>query len=53
MKENLIKFYKLLFLRPSARKFNQFLLQCAVHGLGVLNYKNSKDSGELYVIKKL
>jgi FkbM family methyltransferase len=51
MKNLVIEFYKLLFCRPSAQKFNQLLLQCAAHGLGVLNYRNLRDTGEEFLLK--
>jgi len=52
MKKTLIEIYKLFFLRPGARKFNQFVLQCAAHGLGILNYRDMRDSGEEYLLAK-
>lgn len=52
MKRIIIEIYKFLFLRPSARILNQLLFQCAAHGLGVLNYRNERDSGEAYLIEQ-
>lgn len=35
------------------RKFNEFLFDCAVHGLGVGNHDNTGLSGELHFINKI
>lgn len=48
-----IRLYKALFLRPIARRFNQLLFRCAAHGLGLMNYRNLKESGEDMLIKRL
>jgi FkbM family methyltransferase len=43
------KSYRVAFARPWAVKINRFLLDCALRGLGVLNYENMKVSGERYL----
>lgn len=39
--------YRLLFARRFFAKFNKFLYNCALRGLGVLNYQDMKVSGEI------
>ena len=51
MKCLVISIYRIIFCRPVARKINQFLFQCAAHGLGILNYKNTKQTGEEWLVE--
>lgn len=39
--------------RPNCRKLNELLFDCALRGLGVLNYEDEKVSGEHYLLEKL
>jgi FkbM family methyltransferase len=49
----LYKTYTTLFARKSLQPFNKLLFNLSLRGLGVLNYQNSKLSGEHYLINKL
>lgn len=46
MREILLNAYVKIFARPSMIKWNRFLHHAALRGMGVLNYKNDKESGE-------
>ena len=48
----LIKIYRFVFARPYFFKWNNLLYRLSLSGLGILNYENSKVSGELYFINK-
>lgn len=48
-----IKIYRFLFARPFFLKWNTFLYRLSLSGLGILNYENSKVSGESNFINKL
>lgn len=51
--EFLLDSYALLFARKSLFKLNLLLFQFSLRGMGVLNYKNDKLSGEDFFIKKI
>lgn len=51
MLQKIIDAYRLVFAKPIFRKFNKLLLRLSLAGLGVLNYKNSKVSGEQSFLK--
>lgn len=53
MKQFLIKSWTKLAARHSCRKLNEFLFDCSLHGLGILNYENDRISGEDCFIKQL
>jgi len=43
--------YRFLFARKFFYKFNKLINQMSLHGLGVLNYKTDKQSGEDYFLR--
>lgn len=45
--------YKQLLVRRSALRFNQLLFTLSSNGLGILNYKNDKVSGEDFFLNKI
>jgi FkbM family methyltransferase len=45
--------YRICFARACMQRFNKFLLDCALTGLGVGNYQNLKLSGELHFLTKI
>lgn len=49
----LIKIYRFIFARTFFLKWNSLLYRLSLSGLGILNYENSKVSGESYFINKL
>jgi FkbM family methyltransferase len=51
MIEKLIEIYVFVFGRKRFIKLNKFLFRLSLGGLGVLNYKNSRVSGEKYFLK--
>jgi FkbM family methyltransferase len=51
MRELIINIYAWVFARPFFAKFNKFLFRLSLTGLGILNYKNSKISGEQSFLK--
>lgn len=51
MLEKIIHIYVLLFANTFCEKFNRFLFRLSLGGLGVLNYKTSKISGERSFLK--
>ncbi len=46
MRNYFLSIYRLIFGRRIFYKFNHFIFQCSLRGLGILNYENSKISGE-------
>lgn len=46
-------FYRYIFARSMFYKFNKLLFNLSIKGLGILNFKNSKVSGEKYLVKKI
>ena len=53
MFEKIITTYVLLFGKLRFQKFNKLLYRLSLGGLGILNYKNSKISGEKAFLKKV
>jgi len=53
MLQTLIEAYVFLFARVRFEKLNKFLFRLSLGGLGMLNYKTSKVSGEKAFLKKL
>lgn len=51
MLEKIIHIYVFLFANTLCEKFNKFLFRLSLGGLGVLNYKTSKVSGEHSFLK--
>ena len=51
MLQKVIHFYIWIFAKPIFAKFNKILFRFSLAGLGVLNYKNSKVSGEQSFLK--
>jgi FkbM family methyltransferase len=47
----LIQLYRLIFARKIFYKLNKFLFFLSLKGLGVLNYRNAKESGEAAFLK--
>ena len=43
--------YRFLFARKFFYKFNKFIYRMSLHGMGVLNYKTSEQSGEAYFLQ--
>ena len=52
MLQKIIDAYVWVFAKPMFGKFNKLLFRLSLAGLGVLNYKNSKESGEQCFLKK-
>lgn len=52
MLQKIIDAYVWVFAKPVFLKFNKLLFGLSLAGLGVLNYKNSKVSGEQCFLKK-
>lgn len=52
MLQKVIDAYVWVFAKPVFGKFNKLLFRLSLAGLGVLNYKNSKVSGEQFFLKK-
>ena len=42
--------YRTLFANRFSYKLNTFLLECSLHGLGILNYENHRLSGERHFV---
>ena len=51
--QKIIDVYVFLFARPFFLRLNKLLYRLSLSGLGILNYKTSKISGEKYFIEKL
>lgn len=49
----MLNVYRWVFARSVFYKFNMALFQLSLRGLGILNYRNDKVSGERYFIKKI
>jgi FkbM family methyltransferase len=45
--------YRILFAHPSFQKLNTGLFELSLHGLGVLNYRNDRASGERHLIERV
>ena len=43
--------YTKIFARPNFIKFNKFLFNLSLRGMGILNYKTNSSSGELHFLK--
>jgi FkbM family methyltransferase len=52
MFEKIITAYVLLFGRPRFQKFNKLLYRLSLGGLGILNYRDLRISGEKYFLEK-
>jgi|688.fasta_scaffold07770_4 FkbM family methyltransferase len=52
MLEKIISIYVFLFGRARFKKFNKLLYLMSLGGLGILNYRNMKDSGEKSFLAK-
>ena len=50
MRESLLSIYRSLFARGWASRFNYFVLDCGLRGLGVMNHGSDHSSGERYLI---
>src|SRR4051812_13267759 len=50
MREKLLNLYRSVFARGWASKWNYFAFDCAVRGLGVMNYGSDAVSGEEFLI---
>ncbi len=50
--EKIIEIYVFLFARPFFTRFNKLLYRLSLSGLGILNYKTTKISGEKNFIEK-
>lgn len=44
-------FYSFLFIRKLFYRFHKFIYILSLHGMGILNYKNVKQSGEEYFLR--
>ena len=53
LRGGVVFFYSKLFVKKYFSDFNKFLFYLSLKGIGILNYKTKKDSGEQYFIKKL
>lgn len=53
MHELIFKWYAIIFARTSFQKLNFLLLRLGMRGLGILNYKDFKVSGESFFINYL
>lgn len=53
LKRGAIRMWRQVAGRPSMRPVNEFLFDCAIHGLGVLNYENDQVSGERRFIERI
>jgi FkbM family methyltransferase len=53
MYQFILKIYRWVFARPRFRKVNLALFHMSLRGLGILNYKNDRVSGEKYFIEKV
>jgi len=49
----LISIYRIIFARPIFFRLNDMLFRLILRGLGILNFENSKISGEDYLINKI
>ena len=49
--EFLYNAYRFLFARKLFYRLNKLLYRISLHGLGILNYKTSEQSGEYYFLK--
>jgi len=50
---SLVRIYRFIFARPMFLKWNNLLYRLSLSGLGILNYENSKVSGEFRFVNKL
>jgi len=48
----IFKIYRMIFARKFFIKFNKILYRLSLNGIGILNFKNSKTSGENIFLKK-
>jgi FkbM family methyltransferase len=53
MKRLIKKLYRRAFARRQFYKLNKLLLECSLHGLGVLNYENDNLSGEGHFLSRV
>lgn len=51
MIDSLCDFYRAVFARRFFYKFNKLLYRMSLHGLGILNYKTNKQSGEAHFLR--
>lgn len=51
MIEYLSSAYRFIFAKKIFYKFNKLLFRLSLHGLGILNYKSDKQSGEDYFLR--
>lgn len=51
--ELLFSLYRILFAKKYFRRFNYAILRFGLTGLGILNYKNIRSSGEYYLINNI
>jgi FkbM family methyltransferase len=52
MIDRIYEIYRFFFARKYFIKFNKFLYYSSLRGLGILNYENTKVSGEYYFLKR-
>lgn len=50
MLQKIIDIYVWFFAKPCFKKFNKLLFRLSLAGLGILNYKNNKASGESHFL---
>lgn len=53
MKKFIKKGWRKVATRPSFRKVNEFIFECSLNGLGILNFENSEISGERFFVERL
>lgn len=53
LRQRALQAYRWVFAREWAVRFNYFVLDCALRGLGVLNFDNFNSSGETFLIEDL
>ena len=53
LRKHLKKTWRRLAARPSFQKINEFLFECSLNGLGVLNYQDTLISGEQNFIEQI
>jgi len=53
MSNLLYKLYTFLFANAFFFRFNNVLFNMSLRGLGILNYRNLRESGELFFLKKI
>ena len=52
-RHQLVRAYRFVAARPSARRMNELLFDLSLHGLGIRNYENDVVSGEQHFIERV